>query len=280
MNRHALLSSLIAGIVLATSGCCETGYMLHCWPCSAIPVCDSSRCGGGPYGCDAGCAEPCGPACGGGCSTCEPYGDGCAGGCGCSCGCDPCCESCADVCSGGCGAGCQTACGDGYGCPGGPLSWILGILGCGYHGSGCGEFYWSDFHSEPPDCWDPCDCYGNWTGGGCATGGCATGGCTSGYCQVPQGPAGYAAARPSPRVTTGGQSPARGQALAGRPATNRAVNNPSSAYAPRLVSVTERVVSPTPAGPTPPDETAAKPAAPKQAAKPQPVKPSQTTVAR
>ncbi len=32
--------------------------------------------------------------------------------------------------------------------------------------SGCGELYISDWHNYPPDCQDPCDCHGNYTGGG------------------------------------------------------------------------------------------------------------------
>lgn len=30
---------------------------------------------------------------------------------------------------------------------------------------GCGEVYWGEL-SDPPTCWDPCDCCGNWTGPG------------------------------------------------------------------------------------------------------------------
>ena len=38
---------------------------------------------------------------------------------------------------------------------------------CTWCGPSCGERYWGDFYSDPPDCWDPCDCHGNFTGGGC-----------------------------------------------------------------------------------------------------------------
>jgi hypothetical protein len=32
-------------------------------------------------------------------------------------------------------------------------------------GKGCGEVYWGEWISDPPDCCDPCDqCYGQWTG--------------------------------------------------------------------------------------------------------------------
>jgi len=72
---------------------------------------------------------------------------------------------------------------------------------------GCGEKYWGDVISDPPECCDPCDKQGNWIGpqacvrrrptlkcvdgtcdtpmcngtgcsATCTTGGCATGGCT------------------------------------------------------------------------------------------------------
>ncbi|MBX9787942.1 MAG: hypothetical protein K2Y37_03425 [Pirellulales bacterium] len=32
-------------------------------------------------------------------------------------------------------------------------------------GGGCGECYFGEL-SDPPTCWDPCDCCGNWTGPG------------------------------------------------------------------------------------------------------------------
>jgi len=34
-------------------------------------------------------------------------------------------------------------------------------------GPTCGERYWGDFYSDAPDCRDPCDTYGNYSGGGC-----------------------------------------------------------------------------------------------------------------
>jgi hypothetical protein len=30
--------------------------------------------------------------------------------------------------------------------------------------TGCGEVYWDEWLSDPPDCCDPCDNHGNWTG--------------------------------------------------------------------------------------------------------------------
>jgi hypothetical protein len=49
------------------------------------------------------------------------------------------------------------------------LEWLKGAMHCPCRcGSGCGECYCGDWHSDPPDCCDPCDCHGNWTGHGCA----------------------------------------------------------------------------------------------------------------
>lgn len=50
----------------------------------------------------------------------------------------------------------------------GPLSCLFALfIRPSYYGPSCGERYWGDFYSDLPDCWDPCDCYGNYTGGGC-----------------------------------------------------------------------------------------------------------------
>jgi hypothetical protein len=43
------------------------------------------------------------------------------------------------------------------------------MQGCSWCPSCGGDRYWGDFYSDPPDCWDPCDKYGNYTGGGCST---------------------------------------------------------------------------------------------------------------
>jgi hypothetical protein len=81
-----------------------------------------------------------------------------------SCGCDSC---------GGNSCGCDScggnSCGDG--CCGrcwyrGPLSCFFAFFSRGYWcGPNCGERYWGDFYGDPPDCEDPCDCHGNYTGG-------------------------------------------------------------------------------------------------------------------
>ena len=55
------------------------------------------------------------------------------------------------------------------------IALLLGASGCGlrgpcyprtFCGSGCGELYISDWHNYPPDCQDPCDCHGDYTGEG------------------------------------------------------------------------------------------------------------------
>lgn len=60
------------------------------------------------------------------------------------------------------------------------------MRGC-WWGPSCGQRYWGDFYSDPPDCSDPCDCHGNYTGGGNSwSGGYAsgyTGGYTGGSCR-------------------------------------------------------------------------------------------------
>ena len=246
MNRYALLVCSIACVLAASSGCCHFHGMFGC-PCGpGIAICDPTHC------CDAcgpACGDACGPAC---CDACGPA---------CACdpvpACDPCIDSCGDVC-------CDACCGpyDACGCRWGPLTWVFRIFSCGYFGSGCGQCYWSDFHSEPPDCCDPCDQWGNWTGGGCCTacgqcggwgGGCDA--CGGGYCQSPQQPRGLLAGnRPWTQV----------------PAQGHVITDPSSPYAPRVVSVTERVVSPTPTKAAPAPQTAAK----------QVAKPKLTTIPR
>ncbi len=54
----------------------------------------------------------------------------------------------------------------------GPLSFVFALFtagtyrGCGFGDrGGCGERYWGDWYSDLPECSDPCDRYGNFTGG-------------------------------------------------------------------------------------------------------------------
>ena len=112
-------------------------------------------------GCDTGCGRPYGRPCGRAtCASCNPGGDPCG---------DPCTGRCWNR---------------------GPLTWVFALIGRGIWGcGGCGERYWGDFYGDPPDCWDPCDGYGNYTGG--AGSGCRS--CGRGY----SGEAGYAEGYPA-----------------------------------------------------------------------------------
>jgi hypothetical protein len=80
------------------------------------------------------------------CSTCGDCGD-CDGG-----------DSCDEPCGRSCGRG---ACGDRTAC--GPLTFIFSIFKANtWCGPSCGERYWGDFYSDPPECHDPCDTCGNY----------------------------------------------------------------------------------------------------------------------
>lgn len=103
------------------------------------------------------CYQTCGDPCGGpGCKTCcfsLPKPIVWNGACN-ECGPGPC-ESCAD---------CPSDCGI--------VPLLLRSRTCG---KGCGEVYWGEWVSDPPDCCDPCDpCHGCWTGpqGCCNLGPC------------------------------------------------------------------------------------------------------------
>lgn len=82
-------------------------------------------------------------------------------------GCNDCMES--DPCSGGCAEECSQCCCTPR-CPGpctghaGPFLWIHQMLNPERYYGGCGEVYLGDFHSYPPDCTDPCNRCGGWTG--------------------------------------------------------------------------------------------------------------------
>jgi len=77
------------------------------------------------------------------------------------------------MCGGDCGVPCDGGCGACGPC-GGPVCWQHPFLAALFHPiqwtgcsrGGCGELYLGDFHSNPPDCCDPCDRCGQWTGGG------------------------------------------------------------------------------------------------------------------
>ncbi len=159
MTKRIICFSLVLGLLTAASGC-GLGHALKCGH-GPIAICDGPACGpgcGSFFGptCGTTCQEECGP-------TCEPGCDSCGG---------PPVEECVGPDCGPCG----------------PLNWIAGLFHPeAWCGPACGELYWSDFHSEPPDCRDPCDNCGNFTGMG--TAGCTsrctgpvTAGCTGPNC--------------------------------------------------------------------------------------------------
>lgn len=142
------LALLTSFLLTASGGCC-------CFPCLNHGACGNcASCGpysapGGCYG-DGACCNPCG--CGlptlwqlahpitwnGTCNECDGPGGTCA----------TCCGSC------------------------GIFSALCWNKSCG---QGCGEIYWDEWCSDPPDCCDPCDkCSGCWTGHPC---GCNLGPC-------------------------------------------------------------------------------------------------------
>jgi len=208
--RRLLTASLVLAVAAVSGGCYEFQTFVHS-PFGPGTLCDTTHCGGcGPGDCAPCGCEPCGcgpvhygrgpcdapyygiwgfgPTWGcGPLASCEPRcapgagcGDCCGVGpdCGCSaaapCGdCGPACDTCCgcDPCDGGCSCGCC--------CGPGPLWYVLRLFrpACwfGCYNNGCGEIYWGDFHGDPPDCCDPCNCMGEFTG--CTSGGCADCGC-------------------------------------------------------------------------------------------------------
>jgi hypothetical protein len=204
--KRIILFGLLGGMLVASSGCCLCQAVLSYRPCCGCGDCVAGGCGDGcdegcgpacgprcparPLACaprcartcgdcDAGCETECGPACRAPCgrscnSCCDPCGRSCN-----SC-CNPCgrsCNSCCDPCGDPCGDGCCERCWHR-----GPLSCLFGLFTpCCWCGRGCGDRYWGDFYSDPPNCWDPCDCHGNYTGGGCHHGGGECRNCGGGY---------------------------------------------------------------------------------------------------
>ncbi|HLA84880.1 MAG TPA: hypothetical protein VJL29_08800 [Thermoguttaceae bacterium] len=199
--RRVYLAGLVMAVAMMTSGCYEFRAFVH-GPFGPGTLCDMSNCGCcDPCGCGPCDVGPCGVGCGAPCgfrptwgcgplASCEPRcmpGAGCGGACGLAPDCGPACGDCGPAC-GPCGdpCGCDPCGCDpcGYGgctcgcCGPGPIRCVLSLLhpvrwfGC--YNNGCGEMYWGDFHGDPPDCCDPCDCMGNYTG--CTSGGCGCSG--------------------------------------------------------------------------------------------------------
>ncbi|MEN6450539.1 MAG: hypothetical protein ABFC96_08620 [Thermoguttaceae bacterium] len=179
--KRMILFSLMAAMLATTTGCGLFQAVFCYRPCAMRGDCSM----GGECD-DGGCGTRCGPVRGGcGMHRARVYGDCGDDGCP-DCG-RPCrlrCRSCGSCGScgtcGDCGDACSDPCGDScYGRPWhrGPLSCLFALFTpCSWCGRGCGERYWGDFYSDPPDCWDPCDCSGNYTGGGSMSGGPVSGG--------------------------------------------------------------------------------------------------------
>ena len=158
MGKRAIGLIVVSGVLAAACGCNVCRAILYD-PFGPNTLCDGRR-GGGCRGVEVG-----GPACDGDCEPgpirgrlagrgpeAGPYGDGCCDDCG--------------------GPTCRHHCG----IVRGPLSCVFALFrtgayrGCGPCESrgGCGERYWGDWYGDPPECRDPCDAWGNFTGGGCA----------------------------------------------------------------------------------------------------------------
>jgi hypothetical protein len=159
MTKRIMLLGLACGLIVSSTGC----GLLRCLLCPTS-LCD-------PQHCAAACGPACGASCGGTCGeTCEA-------------GCDlPPAATCQPAHGTECGSSCAAPCGPSA-APCGPLSWICRLFASdGWPDGGCGEIYCGDWCSEPPDCCDPCDQWGNYTGGG-------FGGYPGGYVQgtIPEG---------------------------------------------------------------------------------------------
>jgi hypothetical protein len=181
--KRLILFGLLGGLLATNTGCGLLQAVFCYRPCATRGDCDVGFAG---EGCDEGCGPTCGsmgravrgPACAPrrarGVADCDT---GCDVACGRPCGRATCrtCSPCGDPCADPCGEGC---CGRVW--HRGPLSCLFALFMRGsWCGPSCGERYWGDFYSDPPDCWDPCDnCYGNYTGrDGCRS--CGGSGCRS-----------------------------------------------------------------------------------------------------
>ena len=275
MAKRAMALIVVSGLLVAACGCNVCRAILFD-PFGPNTLCDGRRCGT--------CAGPVirGPVCDGDCEpgpirarlACRgpvvgPYGDGCCDDCG--------------------GPTCRHHCG----IVRGPLTFVFALFGAGaYRGcgpcggcGGCGDRYWGDWYGDPPECCDPCDAWGNFTGGGYGgvppapmpgsyddagmapqpggvrmaapqPGGCRNcgqGGYTSRSYSGSRPPAQYSSS--SPYASGSYASTPRASAPYG-PRQYTSSQNGSSAYAsgryaPRVLSTTDRVVKPATAQQTP-----------------------------
>ena len=101
-----------------------------------------------------------------GCRSVMDCGDGCQRGNSLAfskydCSCDDACGG--AKCGGSTSCGCKGA-GDNCGCGGDKSRWRLLDRICGCHG--CGEWYWNEWHNDPPMVCEPCDHCGSYIGPG------------------------------------------------------------------------------------------------------------------
>jgi hypothetical protein len=151
MAKRAIVLIVVSGLLAAACGCNVCRAILYD-PFGPNTLCDGRRCGtyAGPVIRGPVCDEECGPgpiraglACRG--PLVGPCGDGCCDDCG--------------------GPTCRHHCG----IIRGPLTLVFALFGAGAYRcgpcGGCGERYWGDWYGDPPECCDPCDSWGNFTGG-------------------------------------------------------------------------------------------------------------------
>ena len=146
--KRILLFALLTGVFAANTGC-GLFHTCCCQPCGNRGCGSLYYNAGDGGGCEPACATP-------RCASCVSNRAAVSGG-------D--CDSCGSPCSSPCGAGCGAR-------PwhDGPLSCAFAYLGrIFFYCPSCGERYWGDYYDNPPDCWDPCDNGGNYTGGGCSS---------------------------------------------------------------------------------------------------------------
>jgi len=168
----------------------------------------------------------------------------------------------------------------------GLLGWLFALFRP--HGAwcdgGCGPRYWGGWLSDPPDCCDPCDRCGNWVGSVGAVSGPAPVGpvlpagalppsenCPN--CNRQVGPMARLAVRAG---MPAGTTPPLASGASARPAARMVsesvmqpwledaspgvITDPNSPYAPRLISVTDRVLVPAAGTPAEPSKTTTEPA--------------------
>ena len=213
MTRTLLVCLIACG--LAFSGGCACGPWLGapfgpgtlCDPGGGCGTCGPAACG--PVG-EPACDSSCGSSCGGSCGSAAPAAAPLSG---------PACSACGEVCGGTCGSACDDPCR----APCGPLTWMFDLINQGYCGDGCGEIWWGDWHGAPPDCCDPCDRCGNYTGRAGVTGGTSVWGGPSACESCGQGQSGHV-------HRVGATAAAEPAVVAGR-------------YAPRLISTTDQAVA-------------------------------------